>query len=198
MSLLLASTVNVTGVVLLGLLAAALLRKRSAAVRHWVLLVAVVCAAATPLVGQVVPSWRVPFATGWFDARGEQLGEFEGDVEAPPPDATDLVRQGPSTLNPEQSADLVFMAVARRLIVPFWLVGVGISLSILLIGLARLSWLVSRCPQIVRGRVAELLEELSGNTGPAPSGAAPAERPSDVAHVMGPGAPEGDLARRCG
>ena len=51
MSLLFDSTVKVSFIVLMALAAAELLRRQSAAVRHWVLAVAIVCAVVTPLVG---------------------------------------------------------------------------------------------------------------------------------------------------
>ena len=59
MTFLIDNTVRVSLIVLIGLCARLLLRRRSAAVRHWVLAVAVVCAAAVPIVGLLVPSWRV-------------------------------------------------------------------------------------------------------------------------------------------
>src|SRR5688500_13235571 len=40
-----------------------LLRRRSAALRHWVLAAGVVCAAALPFLTAVVPTWSLPFAT---------------------------------------------------------------------------------------------------------------------------------------
>ena len=41
---------------------AARLRTQSAAVRHWVLTMGVVCVAALPLLTLVVPSWHIPVA----------------------------------------------------------------------------------------------------------------------------------------
>ena len=43
----------------LALLAMVLLRRRSAAVRHWVLTTAIVCALALPALQFVVPRWSV-------------------------------------------------------------------------------------------------------------------------------------------
>ena len=59
MSLLLESTLKSSIVVVIALAVAALLRRRSAAVRHWILASAIVCAALTPALGSVVPSWHV-------------------------------------------------------------------------------------------------------------------------------------------
>src|SRR5205823_10048109 len=59
MNLLLDSTVKVSVIVLMALVARALLRRRSAAVRHWVLSVAIACAAAMPLLAAMVPAWHI-------------------------------------------------------------------------------------------------------------------------------------------
>jgi hypothetical protein len=49
--------------IVLGALAASfLLRRRSAALRHWVLAAGVACAAAVPILTSVVPAWPLPFA----------------------------------------------------------------------------------------------------------------------------------------
>src|SRR5437762_9565305 len=48
-------------IVLVALAATALMRRRSAAVRHWVLSAAIVCAAAAPGLELLVPSWHVSF-----------------------------------------------------------------------------------------------------------------------------------------
>src|SRR5688572_29614043 len=39
------------------------LRRRSAALRHWVLAAGVACAASVPILTAVVPAWSLPFAT---------------------------------------------------------------------------------------------------------------------------------------
>src|SRR5687768_10633142 len=50
--------------IVLGALAASfVLRRRSAALRHWVLAAGVACAAALPLLTAAVPAWPLPFAT---------------------------------------------------------------------------------------------------------------------------------------
>ena len=57
MSSLLDSTLKVSLIILLALGATLLLRRRSAAVRHWVLAVAIGCAVATPLLALIMPAW---------------------------------------------------------------------------------------------------------------------------------------------
>ena len=46
-------------VLLAGLAAAACLRSRSAALRHWIVAAAIICAAATPFIETIVPAWPV-------------------------------------------------------------------------------------------------------------------------------------------
>src|SRR2546430_14798046 len=44
----------------LGMAAAFALRRRSAALRHWILAAAVVCAATAPVLWSLAPSWTLP------------------------------------------------------------------------------------------------------------------------------------------
>ena len=49
--------------ILFGALALSLvLRRRSAALRHWVLAAGIVCAAALPMLTTMLPAWHLPFA----------------------------------------------------------------------------------------------------------------------------------------
>src|SRR5687768_16023247 len=50
-------------IVFAALLVSFLLRRRSAALRHWVLAAGVACAAAMPMLSAAVPPWPLPFAT---------------------------------------------------------------------------------------------------------------------------------------
>ena len=63
MNLLLDSTLKVSVIVLMALGAKLLLRRQSAAVRHWVLAVAIACAVVTPVVGVMAPSWHIGLDT---------------------------------------------------------------------------------------------------------------------------------------
>ena len=64
---------KVSALVLLGLLATTLLRKQSAAVRHWVLAAALVCAAATPALRLVTPVWYASPGAWWSSSRVELI-----------------------------------------------------------------------------------------------------------------------------
>jgi hypothetical protein len=52
------------------------LRGRSAAVRHWVLAASLICAAAVPVLGPLVPSWDVRLASSassWHQPRDQRM-----------------------------------------------------------------------------------------------------------------------------
>ena len=63
--------IKLTIVLLVGLAAAAAMRKSSAALRHWVLTVSIVCAALMPVLQRIVPTWHVPVrvAAPWTSER---------------------------------------------------------------------------------------------------------------------------------
>ena len=163
MILLLASAAKVAIVVLVGLAVASLVRNRAAAVRHWVLLVVVGCALATPLVAQVVPSWRVPFGGGWL-ATTERTAESVTGVKTAPVETGNVARRATLTRTQGQASSVPPFTVGQ-VITPVWLAGVGLSLSLLLVGLARLARLSSTCHQIADGRAAELLHDVSERFG---------------------------------
>ena len=60
MNLLLEFTIKISLVVGVGLLAASLLHRRSASLRHWMLAASLAAALATPLLVQWAPAWRLP------------------------------------------------------------------------------------------------------------------------------------------
>ncbi len=63
--------IKLTIVLLVGLAAAAAMRKSSAALRHWLLTVSIVCAALMPVLQRIVPTWHVPVrvAAPWTSER---------------------------------------------------------------------------------------------------------------------------------
>ena len=63
MMLLIETTARVTVIVLLSLACAALLRRRTAALRHWILAMGLTCAGVMPLLQLVTPSWSMPRAS---------------------------------------------------------------------------------------------------------------------------------------
>ncbi len=143
--------IKVSLVVLLALVATRLLRSRSAALRHWVLSAAILFAAATPALQLIAPAWQVTvparpaaLVVAPFTASGSVT------LNAPDADAS----QEPSTLS-------AWMVKAGEILYVVWLAGAGISFSLLVVGLARLTWLGSHSRRISHGMWAELVDELS-------------------------------------
>jgi TonB family protein len=133
-------------VVLVGLAATALLRQRSAALRHLVLATALVLAAATPVLEFVVPAWDLHL-------RSSSLAPLDG-VLAVITDAPDAV-VAQVRVEPAQTLNVA------RVLAPLWTTGAALSLAVLFIGLARLTWLASRSRPITEGRWADLASTLS-------------------------------------
>ncbi len=141
--------IKVSCIVLVGLAAAALLRQRSAAARHWVLAAAIACAAVTPVLEYAVPSWQLP-------ARVTQIVQRQGTltlytpVEVKSADAA-------ATLAGREHPTL--RATIARALTFVWLAGICAGLAILAIGFARLVRVTSRARRIDRGPWTDLASD---------------------------------------
>lgn len=139
-----------------------LLRRRSAALRHWVLATGVACAALVPFLTAVVPAWPLPFTTPTAFSRYED--PFQ--ESASPADRLSRAAGTPSaSAAPESPAtptrELDWWVYMRAT----WLAGAAAGLSILLIGLLRLAWLAVHARRITHGRWHDLGEEISRSFG---------------------------------
>jgi TonB family protein len=133
---LMALLVKTSLILTLGILAAFALRRRSAAVRHWILLSALCCAAATPMVGLLTPSWSMPAISAAAAERGSAVDVSFSPVSAPrAPAATATVAAA--------SASAARRDFIRAATVPVWLLGFAANLSLLLTGMFRLTRLRS-------------------------------------------------------
>jgi TonB family protein len=167
--LLLESTVKTSIVVLIALAAVSLLRRQSAAVRHWILASAILCAALIPVLGALVPSWHLPIntapATGWIDRQARSQDARTGTRENVRAErARDLSRQ----LEDSPSAARVWPSMTRarsRAISAIWIGGVGISLLILSTGLGRLAWIASHARPVLAERWTESAAHIAHEYG---------------------------------
>jgi TonB family protein len=160
MTLLLANTIKVSAILLLALVASALLRRRSAAVRHWTLSVAIVCAVGMPLLAVLVPVWRIAPAT-WSrlgTAAAPSSPVSTTTTFTPQPIAAARAR----TEEARRTAAASFAITGADVIGLLWLAGAGVSLLILIAGLGRLKWLAARARRIDDGRWARLAAEVGG------------------------------------
>jgi TonB family protein len=155
-ALLLEATVKSSLLVLAALAAVACLRRRSAALRHWILSAAMVAAALSPLLVLVTPAWHVPIDAiprpRVIAAIAPQTGTL---APARPP--TDAARHQESANGP--------IANAAALVSTTWLAGVGASILILSIGLCRLGWIAARARRVSDGRWAAAADGIAREYG---------------------------------
>jgi beta-lactamase regulating signal transducer with metallopeptidase domain len=147
------TSIKVTLIVLVALGASALLRRRSAAVRHFVLAAALACAAATPGLRLAAPAWQAT-AGAWLTESRLQLIDRPLAVF----DAADLPR---GAAGPVASPGVPRAAVIARLLTVVWASGAAASLLVLLVGLGRLAWLASKSRRIADGAWSRIAAELS-------------------------------------
>jgi beta-lactamase regulating signal transducer with metallopeptidase domain len=119
----------------LGMLAARLFRRRSAAVRHWIVASAMICAAAVPVIGRAAPSWTGPVLLSSDAARGTAV-----DVSFTPVTAAGSTASTMSTPPWQPAGDAI-----RGFVVPVWSIGVAINLGMLLIGVVRVRRMLTSC-----------------------------------------------------
>jgi len=163
--LLLASSIKTSGIVALALLATLLLRRRSAAVRHWILAAALGCAAATPALERLMPSWEVPRIGGGVPvALVLSLSKDEPQAGRSWFDRLTTSESSQPSAPLTRSARVTAVSYASRL-QNVWLAGVAVSLLALVIGLARLAWIVSRTQELLDGAWVRIASEVSREYG---------------------------------
>jgi TonB family protein len=161
MNFLLDDALKVSVIVLVALATIIFLRRRSAALRHWVLAVAIACAAVAPLVGMAVPSWRLHLGglpTVWQTDRPGSASTAFVQVGSIPVGQAPAETSTRAPAAPVAPTGLVIPPVLERV----WLAGVVLSLSVLIVGLIRLRWLASGARRIERGRWVDMTAEISG------------------------------------
>ena len=140
MSLLAALTIKVSAILLVALVCAVCLRRRSASARHWVLAVGVVSAAAGPAL-HFLPGLPL--------------------VEVAPADAGVLG----TAVASEAATAVANNDVVGRLAVTGWLAGVVVSVAVLLVGLVRLRWLRASSNRVTDGPWHRLCSDLAESCG---------------------------------
>ena len=134
--ILLNTTIKISLIVLAALGAASLLRRQSAAVRHFVLAAALACAAATPAVRLVAPAWQPA-------SRMQLIDRPLAVLEDAPLTATTAVEAPSRHATTGTSVLRAFGLV--------WATGAVLSVLVLVIGFVRLSWISSRATRLVDG-----------------------------------------------
>jgi beta-lactamase regulating signal transducer with metallopeptidase domain len=151
MTLLLNTSIKVTVIVLVALAATWALRRRSAAVRHFVLAAALLCAAATPALRFVAPAWQTALAARLHTSSVQFIDRPLAVFDSIDPAA------GAAAFVPAGTAR--WAAVARAL-AAIWLAGTAISLLMLLAGLFRLARMAAHATPVTDGPWADTAAEM--------------------------------------
>ncbi len=135
-----------------GLGGARLLARGPAALRHWVLAVAVCSALALPVVAIGLPAWHIALP-GEQPVPAPQLAAVPSTGAPEPAVSVSFALPAAEPVRAEPRADLP--ALVRALLLPAWLAGALVAVAWLGIGLARLHWLASRATKVTDGPWAE-------------------------------------------
>jgi beta-lactamase regulating signal transducer with metallopeptidase domain len=156
MILLLGVTIKVALLALAALVATTLLRRRSAAVRHFVLATAFFCSMGVPVLEQVLPSWPVPLPSVWSTPVISSPIQLVS-TPAIPPEATRSVAD---------NRDVHSRAVSPATwLLTIWVGGIVIGCGALVTGLLRLRRLAAGSEAISSGAWREIADETSRRYG---------------------------------
>ncbi len=152
--------IKVSFIVAIGLLAVALLRRRGAALRHFVLASALVCSAAMPLLQRVAPAWTPPLGLSWLQPQAGSLTFGDGGTD----------RHDASLLGTKTGTGARPQASLMPSLGTIWTLGAFISILVLAAGLARIAWIASRSRELTSGPWFDAVRALYGHSpaGPAP------------------------------
>ena len=133
--------IKLTIVLLIGLAAVGALRKSSAALRHWVLTVSIVCAALMPMLQRIVPSWHLPAAAAYWTTEAIPLIV---------PIALHRKEVKPSAVSEQPAESSVGMRL-DRVAGAVWATGTMAGFLLLAAGWLRLCGLASRSQRLAQG-----------------------------------------------
>src|SRR5499427_4194581 len=146
------------------LAATTLLRAQSAAVRHWILTVSVVCVAALPLLSAIVPTWQIPFATAVPSPAADQPSPTV-TVAIMPQSGAASEQPEPRNQKVEAENPLVSRFLARFWLLPVWLVGAVAGGLVLIVGLIRLRAIAATATRLDNGHWADLVADVAREAG---------------------------------
>jgi beta-lactamase regulating signal transducer with metallopeptidase domain len=159
-NLLLESAIKISLVIALGLFAAALFHRRSAALRHWMLAASMAAALATPLMMSVAPSWSVP-ASAQVESRNRAPQRMAASRPEPRIGITTSIEVESSRVaspsRPQISSNSLLLAV--------WIAGVMANFVGLLLGFRRLRRVAVRATIVREGRWFDAARQLCEHFG---------------------------------
>ena len=165
MILLLDAALKVSAILLVGIVGARLLCRSSAAMRHLVLVAGFCCAAASPLLTHVVPSWTVELAT---PRPGAATAESATKVSVTSSQASVPGTSDAATATTSPEPGHAAFGVSRAVVV-LWIAGVAITMTWLVSGLGALASIARGSAPVTDSRWVKALQEAASRQGlPAP------------------------------
>ena len=155
MTLLWTSAIQTTAILLIAVLALPLLRRRSAALRHWVLSSALLFSAVTPAFNLLMPSWTVPAAL----TKNAVITPIRERISTMTLPAIDLLAKPGVPSEPSNTRSGTPVTV-RQLAGGVWFAGALMGLAVLATGLCRLRRLAAHS-RTIGGMWKELTERIS-------------------------------------
>jgi TonB family protein len=163
MTFLLDATVRISIIVLIALAGTVALKRRSAAVRHWLLAVAIACGAAMPILQVMLPSWHIGLGT--FSS-GAPIPQDTPNVVTTVQVRAALPAEGERTRLAPVATQSSSLPTAGAVMIWLWVAGAVFSVSALAIGLARLSRMASAARRLDRGPWLAIAADICRSIGP--------------------------------
>ena len=148
MTLAAAVIVDTSLVLAIGLIAAMALRRRSASLRHWVLVATMIAAALTPALELMLPPWRLAFAAPSLEIAGTAPLTITSEPPAASPTLPTDMFGRPGGFD------------GGQLLVALWIAGTFVGLVGLCAGLWRLSRLATRAHAVTEGPLRQSMDVL--------------------------------------
>jgi TonB family protein len=145
----------------------ALLRGQSAAVRHWILTVSVVCVAALPLLTVIVPAWQIPIVS-LRSSPAIDRSSATVSVAIMPQDADSKQSAARGRQSEQRDVSLLGADVSgltSHFFLLSWLSGVAVSGLVLIVGLIRLRTIAAGAVRLDTGRWADLVAQVAREAG---------------------------------
>jgi beta-lactamase regulating signal transducer with metallopeptidase domain len=143
MTLLFSVAIKIALLTLGALAATAMLRRRSAAMRHWVLATTMVCCLCVPAVELLLPSWSIPLPATWLAPSVTSSIRLTSEAPAP------QVQNGPGDVVRNVSG--VEIPSPATIVAAIWIGGALIELTVLIVALLRLRRLAARSERVSTG-----------------------------------------------
>ena len=158
MMFLLSVTIKIALLILVALGASAVLRRRSAALRHWVLTTALFGCLCIPALELLMPAWSIPVPVTWSASPASSTLRLVSE-----PGASPVTRStGTDRANVSRLSRLPSLAI---IMASAWVAGVVVGVAILMAGLWRLRTLSAESEPVSAGPWRDLADDVTRRYG---------------------------------